>query len=75
MVQDGAESLVIDPFKLSHDAKADYVLLSHEHFDHCNSEDLKKGTEAGFDRCCSSILQCRTCKGITKRDQDGKAWR
>jgi L-ascorbate metabolism protein UlaG (beta-lactamase superfamily) len=42
MIQDGLESLVIDPFKLAHDAKADYVLLSHEHFDHCNSEDLKK---------------------------------
>ena len=27
MIQDGAESLVIDPFKLTHDAKADYVLV------------------------------------------------
>lgn len=42
MIQDGAERLVIDPFKLSRDAKADYVLLSHEHFDHCNADDLKK---------------------------------
>lgn len=41
-VEDGGESLVIDPFQLSHDAKADYVLISHEHFDHCNAEDLKK---------------------------------
>lgn len=41
-LQDGAETLVIDPFKLDHDAQADYVLISHEHFDHCNSEDLKR---------------------------------
>jgi L-ascorbate metabolism protein UlaG (beta-lactamase superfamily) len=42
VLEDGTEKLVIDPFKLDHDVKADYVLLSHEHFDHCNSEDLKK---------------------------------
>ena len=41
-IQDGPETLVIDPFKLDHDAQADYVLVSHEHFDHCNSEDLRK---------------------------------
>jgi L-ascorbate metabolism protein UlaG (beta-lactamase superfamily) len=42
LIEDGAECIVIDPFKLAHDTKADYVLLSHEHFDHCNSEDLRK---------------------------------
>jgi L-ascorbate metabolism protein UlaG (beta-lactamase superfamily) len=41
-LEDGGETLVIDPFKLKHDVPADYVLISHEHFDHLNSEDLKK---------------------------------
>ncbi|MHB8567169.1 MAG: MBL fold metallo-hydrolase [Nitrososphaerales archaeon] len=41
-IEDGGETLVIDPFKLSHDSRADYVLISHEHFDHMNPEDLKK---------------------------------
>ncbi len=41
-IEDGEETLVIDPFKLDRDLKADYVLISHEHFDHCNSDDLKK---------------------------------
>ena len=41
-IEDGKETLVIDPFKLKRDSKADYVLISHEHFDHCNAEDLKK---------------------------------
>ena len=41
-IEDGAESLVIDPFQLTHDARADYLLVSHEHFDHCNVEDLNK---------------------------------
>ncbi|MDH2900846.1 MAG: MBL fold metallo-hydrolase [archaeon] len=42
-IQDnGSETLVIDPFKLDHEARADYLLISHEHFDHCNSDDIKK---------------------------------
>jgi L-ascorbate metabolism protein UlaG (beta-lactamase superfamily) len=41
-IEEGGQTLVIDPFKLSHDSKADYVLISHEHFDHCHDEDLKR---------------------------------
>jgi|SRR5579875_1493778 L-ascorbate metabolism protein UlaG (beta-lactamase superfamily) len=41
-IEEDSKTLVIDPFKLSRDVKADYVLISHEHFDHCNAEDLKK---------------------------------
>lgn len=41
-IEDSSESLVIDPFQLSRDAKADFLLVSHEHFDHCNADDLKK---------------------------------
>lgn len=41
-VQDGSETLVIDPFKLDHESRADFLLISHEHYDHCNAEDIKK---------------------------------
>jgi len=41
-IQDDSSTLVIDPFQISGEARADYVLVSHEHSDHCNSEDLKK---------------------------------
>lgn len=41
-IEDGGQTLVIDPFQLGHESLADYVLISHEHFDHCNSDDLKK---------------------------------
>jgi L-ascorbate metabolism protein UlaG (beta-lactamase superfamily) len=35
--------LYVDPFKIEGGGpKADIVLLSHEHFDHCNVDDLKK---------------------------------
>ena len=58
LIQDGTESLVVDPFKLTHDAKADYVLLSHEHFDHCNAEDLKKVLKQS-----SIVVAIESCKG------------
>ena len=41
-IESGGETLVIDPFKLKRNVPADYVLISHEHFDHLNEEDLKK---------------------------------
>lgn len=45
-IDSGSETLVIDPFKLSHNVFADFVLLSHEHYDHCNADDLKKVLKA-----------------------------
>lgn len=41
-IESDGEALVIDPFKLKRNVPADYVLISHEHFDHLNAEDLKK---------------------------------
>ena len=41
-IESGGESLVIDPFKLKHNVPADYLLISHEHFDHLNADDLKR---------------------------------
>ena len=41
-IQNG-QVVYIDPFQIeSGDPKADLLLISHEHFDHCNSDDLKK---------------------------------
>jgi L-ascorbate metabolism protein UlaG (beta-lactamase superfamily) len=41
-IQDG-ETIYIDPFQVSGaPPKADVVLVSHEHFDHLNLDDLKK---------------------------------
>ena len=40
-IQDG-QVVYIDPFEISGGAKADVVLISHEHSDHCSIQDLKK---------------------------------
>ncbi len=34
--------IVIDPYRISKPIEADMILLSHNHFDHMNTDDLKK---------------------------------
>jgi L-ascorbate metabolism protein UlaG (beta-lactamase superfamily) len=41
-IEEEGESLIVDPFKLTHDTSADNLIISHEHFDHCNAEDLRR---------------------------------
>jgi len=40
-IEDG-QVIYIDPFEIKEGAKADLVLISHEHDDHCSISDLKK---------------------------------
>jgi L-ascorbate metabolism protein UlaG (beta-lactamase superfamily) len=56
-LQENSETLIVDPFQLKKPQKADYVLISHEHFDHCNSDDLKKVVTA--DTKIVAAKQCR----------------
>ncbi len=38
----GEKVIFTDPFKLKKGDSADIILISHEHFDHCSPEDVKK---------------------------------
>ncbi|MCX8026245.1 MAG: MBL fold metallo-hydrolase [Thermodesulfovibrionales bacterium] len=38
----GQKSVITDPFKIMGDYKADVILITHEHYDHCVPEDVKK---------------------------------
>jgi L-ascorbate metabolism protein UlaG (beta-lactamase superfamily) len=40
-IQDG-QIIYIDPFQIEGGPKADIILVSHEHFDHCSADDLRK---------------------------------
>jgi L-ascorbate metabolism protein UlaG (beta-lactamase superfamily) len=40
-IQDG-QTIYVDPFQIGGGPKADVILVSHEHFDHCSPDDLKK---------------------------------
>jgi L-ascorbate metabolism protein UlaG (beta-lactamase superfamily) len=39
---DAAKTIYIDPFKISSGPKADLILITHNHFDHCSPEDVAK---------------------------------
>lgn len=42
-IANGSGVIYIDPFKLPTDSEpADFIFITHEHFDHCSPEDLKK---------------------------------
>ncbi len=34
--------IYIDPFRINTDEKADLILITHSHYDHCSLEDIKK---------------------------------
>jgi L-ascorbate metabolism protein UlaG (beta-lactamase superfamily) len=42
-IESSKVNIYIDPFKLKDDLpKADIILITHDHFDHCSGEDVKK---------------------------------
>jgi len=39
---EGEKTIYTDPFRLARGGKADVVLVTHEHYDHCSPEDIAK---------------------------------
>jgi len=46
-----------DPFRIEHEDTADIILVSHEHYDHCSPEDIKK--LSGPDTVIVAPKQCK----------------
>ncbi|MDZ7798945.1 MAG: MBL fold metallo-hydrolase [Patescibacteria group bacterium] len=43
IITKSGKTIYIDPWKISGDSsEADYILITHEHFDHCSPEDIAK---------------------------------
>ncbi|MEM4244770.1 MAG: MBL fold metallo-hydrolase [Candidatus Nanoarchaeia archaeon] len=58
-IADG-KTIYIDPFKLKSSDKADIILITHSHYDHCSMEDIEKiiksGTEIFIPPDCQSKI-------------------
>lgn len=66
----------IDPYKLSKPIEADLILVSHEHFDHCSPDDLKKTISAKTaivcaKECISKLegIKCKEKLGIVPGEE------
>ncbi len=48
IVNEGEKRIVIDPYNVSENAgKADYILITHSHYDHCSIKDIQKLSKEG----------------------------
>jgi len=58
---DGEKKIYTDPFKLKGKDTADIILITHEHYDHCSPEDVRKlmgpGTVVVAPRDCAAKLE------------------
>ena len=52
----GEKIIYTDPFKISREDTADIILITHEHYDHCSPEDIKK--VAGTDTVIVATPDC-----------------
>jgi L-ascorbate metabolism protein UlaG (beta-lactamase superfamily) len=59
----GEKTVFTDPFKLRKKGKADIILITHDHYDHCSPEDVEK--IQGPD---TVIVATEDCKGKLKGD-------
>src|SRR3989344_5102020 len=45
---ESGKKIIIDPYNISENVpKADFVLITHSHYDHCSIEDIKKVSNVG----------------------------
>ena len=59
-------TIYIDPYQIDIEEKADVILITHDHYDHCSLQDIEKIVKKGTIVICPSDCQSK----ITKLKQD-----
>lgn len=57
--------IYFDPFQIGENEKADLILITHEHFDHCSPKDLEKIIKSE-----TSIVAAASCKSSLDKFSD-----
>ena len=53
------KTIFIDPFQISDKDKADLILITHSHYDHCSSQDIEKIAKDGTIIICTADSQSK----------------
>ncbi|MBC8443982.1 MBL fold metallo-hydrolase [Candidatus Woesearchaeota archaeon] len=68
-IKSNEKIIYIDPFKINSTEPADFILITHEHYDHCSREDIEKivnkNTVIITTPDCQSKLSNLNIKGVT----------
>ena len=68
-IKSNEKIIYIDPFKINSTEPADFILITHEHYDHCSREDIEKivnkNTVIITTPDCQSKLSNLDIKGVT----------
>jgi L-ascorbate metabolism protein UlaG (beta-lactamase superfamily) len=69
LIKTEKENIYIDPYKLSkHEEKADIILITHSHHDHCSIEDISKISKDGTVIFCTADSQSKIARIDKKID-------
>ncbi|MCS7134345.1 MAG: MBL fold metallo-hydrolase [Candidatus Pacearchaeota archaeon] len=61
-----SKTIYIDPYQIAPGEKADIILITHGHFDHCSIEDIRKIIKPGTKIFCTPDCQSTIAKIDTK---------
>jgi L-ascorbate metabolism protein UlaG (beta-lactamase superfamily) len=65
-IKTGKEIIYIDPYQISVKEKADIILITHSHYDHCSIQDIEKIVKDGTIIVCTADSQSKIAR-IEKR--------
>lgn len=74
LIESSAGNILIDPWKLDNEVKAELVLVTHSHFDHLSIEDITKALPPGKTiiappDCLDKLQDKYNCKAISPEKQ------
>jgi len=54
--------IYIDPYQLTTEEKADFILITHSHYDHCSQQDIQKIVKDGTTIICTADCQSKIAR-------------